>query len=227
MWGTIISFVLGFAAGCGFKEIVIGSKSNKNSKDTPKNSVKFANKSADLKSMVVSTGQTEPQNPEDVNGFNLSLINYLFDEYNVDLVDANSFSNLLRAIENTTYRQTLQLFVDKAKTAEQLYYMLENESSKDVILQLKNTTQRVILPMRIIDKLLSDRNIMLEQGIYSETKMQLLVSYSVTNGLKSFQKSLGNSMSNFVAKYESGDDVESLYMEIYTNIKDTLDYLEN
>ena len=80
---------------------------------------------------------------------------------------------------------------------------------------------------QIINKLLINRKITLERDVLSETKIQILVSYSVTNGLKSFQKSLGNSMSNFVAKYEAWDDVESLYIEIYTNIKDTLDYLEN
>lgn len=225
MWGHVISFVLGFAAGCGFKDIIKDSRLKKKQKES---GYIIPNKNnSQYKSKQNSSEQQSGPIESFVDGFNLKTISYLFEEYNVELVDANSFSNLLRSIENTIYRQTLQLFVDKAKSADLLYNMLENESSQDIIIVPINSVQKVILSEQIINKLLINRKITLERDVLSETKIQILVSYSVTNGLKSFQKSLGNSMSNFVAKYESGDDVESLYMEIYTNIKDTLDYLEN
>lgn len=225
MWGTIISFVLGFAAGCGFKEIIGKQKADKSTtpKRTPTMSHPVINRTYNTRRNQVETVSV----PENNNGFNLNSISYLFSEFNVQLADVNSFTNLLRTIENTTYTQTLQYFVDNATTPIALYNLLEHGSSKDIIVKPTYSSSKTILPDAIINKLLSDRKIDYTQISSAKDKVQILVSYAVTKGLKSFQQSMGNSLNEFVEKNKDNQDVDSLYREIYANIKETLNYLIN
>ena len=76
-----------------------------------------------------------------------------------------------------------------------------------------------------IGQLLSSRKLDVPDSASREYLIQLLVSYSVTKGLKSFTDSLGRSLNEFMERYAKGENVESLYCEIMRNIKDTLSYI--
>lgn len=220
MWSTLITFVLGFAAGCGFKEIITASKKQKTG---------YCKKNGRIDSSYIQSSQ--PSQEDNVSlgspnmGFNLDSIAYVFSEYNVPLVDANSFANLLRAIENRTFTQTLQYFVDNASTPEMLYKLLENESSRDLVLIPRYSAKKIIIPDSLINKLLSERQLNAASNATTPEKIQLLVFFAITKGLKAFQNTTGNSLNEFLENYEKGLNVESLYEEIYGNIKDTLEFL--
>lgn len=219
MWGTLITFVLGFAAGCGFKEIITASRKPANGH--------IQNKSG-FDSGYISSQSSRGENVNSGSsntGFNLDSIAYLFSEYNVPLVDANSFANLLRSIENKTFTQTLQYFVDNASSSQMLYELLEKEISKDLVLTPHFSAKKIIIPDSLINKLLSERQLNAASNAMPTEKIQLLVSFAVTKGLKAFQNATGNSLNEFLDKYKKGLNVQSLYEEIYGNIKDTLEFL--
>lgn len=220
MWSTLITFVLGFAAGCGFKEIITVSKKQKNGFNPTKGGIdsNYIQSSLHTHEDNVSLGSHSMD-------FNLDSIAYVFSEYNVPLVDANSFANLLRVIENKTFTQTLQYFVDNASTPEMLYKLLENESSKDLVLMPRYSVKKIIIPDNLINKLLSERQLNAASNATATEKIQLLISFAITKGLKAFQNTTGNSLNEFLENYEKGLNVQSLYEEIYGNIKNTLEYL--
>lgn len=226
MLSTIITFALGFAAGCSMREIIRKSKAQRsetNSASHPE--FKKPLSTPHRATMSVSKSAVQRDSNSSTCGFNLASIEYLFNDYNIRLIDENSFSNLLRAIENATYKQTLQLFVEKATSPELLYNLIENETSKDVVMKQRHSYKVINLPEDIIDKLIASRSLEAASIHTVNEKVQLLLSFSVSNGLKSFQSSMGNSLEDFINKFQAGDDVKTLYMEIYNNIKDTYNYL--
>jgi|GEM_PF-5741171 len=222
MWSTLITFVLGFASGCGFKEIITASKKQRNG---------YSAQNERLDSNYIQSSQPTHEEKASLGspnmGFNLDSISYVFSEYNVPLVDANSFANLLTAIENKTFAQTLQYFVDNASTPEMLYKLLENETSKDLVLLPRYSTNKIIIPDSLINKLLSGRQLNAAFNATATEKIQLLVSFAITKGLKAFQNTTGNSLNEFLESYEKGLNVQSLYEEIYGNIKDSLEFLSH
>ena len=215
----IILIALGFAAGYLIKELLgLGKKEKStNPSDQSEPRPKF---DTDRQSTV-----NEPQARVKEDGFNLASISYLFKEYNVQLNSANSFANLLRAIENSTYANTLKLFVNEATSPEQLYSMLEYGKTKDIKISPVPSTESVAISDTILSKMLSDRKLQTDEQLTPEDKVQILISYSVTKGYKSFQKSMGNSLKEFYDRYLKGQNVDSCYQEIYNNIKDTWEFL--
>ena len=219
----IISVALGFAAGFGFKEIISKPKS-KAGVDSRKSA--SAHKATFSKPMMTTPSSSScPPRENLTQGYNLMAIESLFKQFETPLHDANSFSNLLKNIELRTYTETLQYFADKAVDSAALYNLVETESSNDIVLTPQPTSKEVILPDGMIGQLLSSRKLDVPAGTSREEKIQILVSYSVTKGLKTFTDSLGRSLSAFMERYSKGVDTESLYKEIMGNIQETLSYL--
>lgn len=223
MLQIIISVALGFAAGYGFREIFSKPKSkmDADTRESASNHRSVMPKVSipNTPSPIATQRKNKPQ------GFNLMTIEPLFKEFNTTLNDSNSFSNLLKAIEIRTYTKTLQFFSDTAIDPTSLYQLIETESSKDIKLCPIFASKEIIITDTNIGQLLSSRKLDVPNSTSREDLIQLLVSYSVTKGLKSFTDSLGRSLNEFMECYAKGENVESLYCEIMSNIKDTLSYL--
>lgn len=217
MFAHLITLVLGFAAGCTFKELLDKSslKSKLNNKPHHMNSP-AAHLSFPTEKDISKSTYTD---------FSLQSLKTTFDLYNVQLLNAGSFGILLRQIRNTCYKDILKLFLEKANTPETLVAMLKSQTTPNRDFEISCSVGNPYISEDIINNYISEEGINISEIKTNTEKVKFLLSLYYTKGIDDFKQTLGSYMSDILSAYEQGDNLTDIYNDIMSHMKKRYDYL--
>lgn len=217
-----LGMIFGFVAGCSLKDLIL-SKTNQYCKS---HQIKTDEK-LEVKQYKtsMSTENTTNISNSNIKEFNLCSIQTLFDKYQVEIIGVNSFSILLDKLERVTYIETIKQFSSSVKTSEDLFNLIEKGETINEIIHLDNCVNKIMISENNINQLLMQNNINQTSACTLEEKVQLLISFYVSKGLKQFQKTMGPSLEQFMSNYKDKKNVSFLFDGIMNNINKALSYL--
>lgn len=205
----LIAGALGFALGCKYKDCLCKKESSKDD------------------SRVIATPVEIPTHTSSdvLSGFSLKRIEYLFSLFKTPLNSANSFAMLLDAIEEQSYIDILKLISTKVDSPKSLYDFLNQESYTPVSYEIKNGYGQPEISDAQLDAILAQNKIDSRELKDSAQKVEFLLSLYQGKGVKRFQESFGNDLSQFLNRYSLNENVQPLYESIISTVERRLQFL--
>lgn len=216
MMTHLITLVLGFAAGCTFKEL-IGKSSSKSSRNTPSH----------ISSPAAQSYHNDVEGGSKINTeeFGLRSLKETFDLYNVKLLNAGSFGILLRHIRSTCYKDILKMFLDKANTPEILIDMLKLQMTPAYNFEVSNSVGSPYISVDKLNDYISKEGISVSEFKSNVEKVKFLLSLYYAKGIDDFKQTLGSYMSDILSAHEQGEDISEIYIKIMDLVKSRYNYL--
>lgn len=210
---TIISILvagaLGFALGCKYKDCLCKKTSNQETQE--------------IISMPVEI--QAPIHAHEPSGFSLKKLANLFSKFKTPLNSANSFALLLDAIEEQSYVEILKQIASKADSPKSLYDFFNQESYNPMSYEIQKAYGQPEISDAQLDAILSQNKINAHELKDSTQKVEFLLTLYQGKGVKRFQESFGNDLSQFLNRYSSNENVQPLYESIISTVKRRLQFL--
>lgn len=215
MWTNVICSILGFVAGCSFRELLGKKKKRSDSAQriypSPVEEQKDYNKNIEKKQCN--------------NAFSLNSIIEVFLTYNVDMIGASSFGVLRRKIKSDCYKNLLKLFIDKATSPEKMVTMLKENTTPTFVLNLKPSTQPPFIDEEKLDKYIKEENASPNEIGTMDEKVKFLLTMSYGRGIENFKITLGAYLTEILDGAERGEDITELYLQAMKIIKSRYEYV--
>lgn len=216
MWSHIIIAILGFAAGCTFKEL-LSSKGGSNpqaNQESPQSNT--------IPPLIPSVPTHQPMMVKD---FSLSSIKYVFDDNNVQLINSGSFGVLLRTIRDNSYKKLLKLFIDEAKSPKDLVSLLKNGITPTFEVRPTSSSAAPYIEEEKLDNYISQEGVSTSNFKSCRDKAVFLLSLNHNKGIDDFKKTLGIYMTEILELDKNGMDITDLYNQIMKIISDRYSYI--
>lgn len=215
MWTHVICSILGFVAGCSFRELLGKKKTRRDSSKriypSPVEEQKDYKKNIEKKQCN--------------NAFSLNSIIEVFLTYNVDMIGASSFGVLRRKIKSDCYKNLLKLFIDKATSPEKMVTMLKENTTPTFVLNLKPSTQPPFIDEEKLDKYIKEENASPNEIGTMDEKVKFLLTMSYGRGIENFKTTLGAYLTEILDGDERGEDITELYQQAMKIIKSRYEYV--
>lgn len=217
MFSHLITFVLGFAAGCTFKELL-------DKKKTPSATSCHITPSIQAPTSCQNNTDNEKTFNQSTD-FSLQSLKNTFDTYNVKLTNAGSFGILLDQIRSSCYKDILKCFLDKANTPSALVDMLKMQTTPNKKFSLTHSLEPPYISKEQIDSSIVKEGVSLSEFDSYEDKVVFLLSLYYAKGIDDFKKTLGSYMSDILSAEEKGTDITDLYENIMRLIRNRYSYI--
>lgn len=205
----LIAGALGFALGCKYKDCLCKKESSKD------------NSRINIKPIVIK----QPSASASTSGFSLKRIEEVFSRFKTPLNSANSFAMLLDAIEEQSYIDILKQIKAIVKTPSSLYDFLNEESYNPISYKIKEAQGQPEISNAQLDVILSQNNVDAHILESSAQKVEFLLTLYQGKGVKRFQESFGNELSQFMNRYSSNEEVLPLFESIMATVERRLHFL--
>lgn len=225
MWTHLITLIVGFVAGCKFNDLLgkgnardMFDKSSKSSiHENPFNSPKEKKNS--------ENGNNSGYNPTVTNGFSLTSIKHVFDNYGIDIINSGSFNVLLREVRNQCYKNILRNIVEKATSADKLLDLLRTETTPTFVINVLPSNKEPLLEETKLDELIRLENINPSEIGNATEKVKFLLTLSHTRGIEDFKNTLGSYFSEMIDRADSNEDVSELYERIMKTVRNRYEFM--
>lgn len=222
MWKNVICSILGFVAGCSFRDLLqtkrIKKDNNRRSHTSPTeghhNGIKHIDELSGSKN-----------NQFENEKFSLNAIKDVFSAYNVELINYGSFSILLREIKYNCYKNLLKMFIDKATSAEKLVAMLKEDITPAFVVDIKPSSQSPFISDKELDEYIKGEGAMPDEIGTREEKVKFLLTISHAHGVENFRNILGGYLTEILECAEHGEDITELYQHIIKIIESRYEYV--
>ena len=157
--------------------------------------------------------------------FSLYSLELVFNQYNIPITSDYSFSRLLDAIEKNSYVKLLTHIDCEILSQKSLYEFLENENFNIANFKILNSTKEPYITEEGLIKIFEKESLDYSLLKTPQEKVEFLLSLAQGKGTKRFQKSFGNDLSNFIDKYNLGEDTEVIFNSIKSTVHSRLEFL--
>lgn len=171
------------------------------------------------------TGISSKESNDMTSRFSLYSLELVFNQYNIPITSDYSFSRLLDAIEKNAYVKLLTHIDCEIISSKSLYEFLENENFNITNFKMLNSTKEPYLTEEGLIKIFEKEGMDYSQLETPQEKVEFLLALAQGKGTKRFQKSFGNDLSNFIDKYNLGEDTEVLFNSIKSTVHSRLEFL--
>lgn len=216
MFSHLITFALGFAAGCTFKEILEKRKGKSISQRD------FSIQDSHVPSCADTNTRTEDTSTSD---FSLQSLKSIFSMYNVDLLTVSSFGILLRKVRSTSYKDILKLFIEEASTPEIMVEMLKEQTIPDKNFVIESSSGSPYISKEKLESYIIEEGVSIAEFKTNNDRVRFLLSLYYAKGIDDFKNTLGSDMSDILTFHENGDDIDDAYNGIMKLIKSRYEYL--
>lgn len=220
MFSHLITFVLGFAAGCTFTELL-------KKKRTPS----AASQNGTQNKQLPASSYTSLNNASNENvcnqtdNFSLQSLKETFDSYNVKITNAGSFGILLEEIRSSCYKDLLKSFLDKVDTPQTLIEMLKTQTTPNKVFSISHSTLAPFISKEQLDSYLVKDGVSTSEFDSNSNEIKFLLSLYYAKGIDDFKNTLGSYLSDILSAHERGVDITELYENIMKIIKSRYEYL--
>lgn len=220
MWTHLISSIVGFIAGCSFRDLL-------GKKNTRKDSTKriYPSTTDERRYHEVSSQKHLEENQYNNATFSLNAIQEVFSTYNVDIIAASSFGVLRRKIKSDCYKNLLKLFIDKATSPEKMVTMLKDNMTPTFVLNLKPSIEPPLINEEKLNKYIKEENASPNEIGTIEEKVKFLLTMSYVRGIENFKRALGAYLTEILDGAEHGEDITELYSQAMKIIKSRYEYV--
>lgn len=217
MFSNLITFVLGFASGCTFKELFDKRKPS---------STTLSHITPNIDVLSSCKNNNDKEKPFDQSAdFSLQSLKDTFDAYNVKMINAGSFGILLEQIQSSCYKDILECFLDKANTPIALVEMLKIQTTPNKEFFLTHSEESPYISEGQIDSYIVKEGGALPEFASCEDKVLYLLSLYYAKGIDDFKNSLGSYISDILSAEEKGTDITDLYESIMRLIRNRYSYI--
>lgn len=220
MWTNVICSILGFVAGCSFRDL-LGKKKTRG--DSPKRI--YPSPVKERKDYKITENKNLEKDQSNNSAFSLNAIHEVFSTYNVDMISASSFGVLRRKIKSDCYKNLLKLFIDKATSPEKMVTMLKENTTPTFVLNLKPSTQPPFIDEEKLDKYIKEENASPDEIGTMDEKVKFLLTMSYGRGIENFKITLGAYLTEILDGAERGEDITELYLKAMKIIKSRYEYV--
>lgn len=220
MWTHLIALIVGFAAGCKFKDLFCITGNSKNSQ-TIKSQCDISENT--VKSFSFNAKDSENNSRE---SFSLSSIKYLFDEYGVKLINAGSFNVLLREIRNKCYNDIIKKIVTTATSPELLVDMLKTETVPSFSVDIVPSNEAPFIDVSKLDELIKIENVNPNEVQGVDEKVSFLLTLSHTKGIADFKNTLSFYFSDIIKSAEANEDITEKYEQVMKILKNRYEFMK-
>lgn len=225
MWTHLITLIVGFAAGCKIKDLLgdtnVRDFFGKFRNGQPHN---YSHNSPRVNQIPIV--EQTPRSSTANTGFSLRSIQQVFNEYHVELLNANSFNVLLREIRNSCYKNILRTIVEKATSADKLVEILKSESTPTFSISIIPSNSVPFFEEEKIDDLIRQENISPQQVGSIDEKVKFLLTLSHSRGIEDFKNTLGAYFNEIMTQYENHEDITGLYEQIMKTINRRYEFMK-
>lgn len=220
MWTHIIALIVGFAAGCKFKDLFCINVNNKNSQ-TIKSQCDIAE----------NTVKSSPSIAKDLENnqresFSLSSISYLFDDYGVKVINAGSFNVLLREIRNKCYSDIIKKIVTTATSPQLLVDLLKTETIPSFSVNIIPSNKAPFIDILKLDELIKRENVNPNEIQGVDEKVSFLLTLSHTKGIADFKNTLSFYFSDIMKSAEANEDITEKYEQVMKILKNRYEFMK-
>lgn len=225
MWTHLITLLVGFAAGCKIRDLlgedrINGFWNSSKSKFSPH--VKFSTPANEASTYTTNCTNSRPSGSR---GFSLQSIRHIFNENNVELINAGSFNILLREIRNHSYKSILRNIVENATSPDKLVHLLQNEVTPSFMVNIKPAEGAPYIETSKLDEYIYQEKINPSDVGDTADKVKFLLTLSHTRGIEDFKKTLGPYFTDIIKHANSNDDVSEMYVEIMKIVRNRYEFM--
>lgn len=225
MWTHLITFIVGFAAGCKIRDLlgedkINGSGNSFISKLSPH--VTFLTPANE--GSTYTTNCTNSRSSES-RGFSLQSIRHIFNENNVELINAGSFNVLLREVRNHSYKSLLRNIVENATSPDKLVHLLQNEVTPSFVVNIKPAEGAPYIETSKLDESIYQEKINPSDVGDTTEKVKFLLTLSHTRGIEDLKKTLGPYFNDIIKHANSNEDVSEMYVEIMKIVRNRYEFM--
>lgn len=220
MWTHLIALIVGFAAGCKFKDLFCISENSRSSQtiksqcDISENTVKSSSSNAKV---------SENNSRE---SFSLASIKYLFDDYGVKLINAGSFNVLLREIRNKCYNDIIKKNVTTATSPQLLVDLLKTETVPSFSVDIIPSNKAPFIDVSKLDELIKRENVNPNEVQGVDEKVSFLLALSHTRGIADFKNTLSFYFSVIIKSAEANEDIAEKYEQVMKILKTRYEFIK-
>lgn len=220
MWTHLIALIVGFAAGCKFKDLFCISGNSRSSQtiksqyDISENTVKSSSSNAKV---------SENNSRE---SFSLASIKYLFDDYGVKLINAGSFNVLLREIRNKCYNDIIKKIVTTATSPQLLVDLLKTETVPSFSVDIIPSNKAPFIDVSKLDELIKRENVNPNEVQGVDEKVSFLLALSHTRGIADFKNTLSFYFSDIIKSAEANEDIAEKYEQVMKILKTRYEFIK-
>lgn len=220
MWTHLIALIVGFAAGCKFKDLFCISENSRSSQtiksqcDISENTVKSSSSNAKV---------SENNSRE---SFSLASIKYLFDDYGVKLINAGSFNVLLREIRNKCYNDIMKKIVTTATSPQLLVDLLKTETVPSFSVDIIPSNKAPFIDVSKLDELIKRENVNPNEVQGVDEKVSFLLALSHTRGIADFKNTLSFYFSDIIKSAEANEDIAEKYEQVMKILKTRYEFIK-
>lgn len=220
MWTHLIALIVGFAAGCKFKDLFCISENSRSSQtiksqcDISENTVKSSSSNAKV---------SENNSRE---SFSLASIKYLFDDYGVKLINAGSFNVLLREIRNKCYNDIIKKNVTTATSPQLLVDLLKTETVPSFSVDIIPSNKAPFIDVSKLDELIKRENVNPNEVQGVDEKVSFLLALSHTRGIADFKNTLSFYFSDIIKSAEANEDIAEKYEQVMKILKTRYEFIK-
>lgn len=210
---ALVGAAVGFALGCKYKDVLSARNSSKGS---------YRNSIQRPEPIVYVSPQTNVPS----NGFPLSSIKHIFQEYNTPLDSSNSFTLLLESIKQNSYFSLLKEIIKRVETPKDLYDFINQESFNVKNYSFSLSSSGPFISDEELDKIIMNENVS-DSNILngSKEKIEFLLTLYQAKGTKRFEESFGRNLKTFIDLYEKNEDTSALFESIMETMRKRVDYM--
>lgn len=226
MWTHLITLAVGFAAGCKIKDLldngrITGFGNKFKSKHTSYVKVHTpTNESSTHTTNYVESHQSKS------NDFSLQSIRHIFNDNNVELINAGSFNALLRQVRNHSYKNILKNIVENATSPEKLVHLLRTGVTPSFTINIIPADDAPYIETTKLDDYISLEKINPSDVGDTTEKVRFLLTLSHTRGIEDFKNTLGPYFSEIIQLADSNEDVSEMYAQIMKIVRNRYDFME-
>lgn len=219
MWTHLIALIVGFAAGCKFKDLFCIS-GNSRSSQTIKSQCDIS------ENTVKSSSNAKVSENNSRESFSLASIKYLFDDYGVKLINAGSFSVLLREIRNKCYNDIIKKIVTTATSSQLLVDLLKTETVPSFSVDIIPSNKAPFIDVSKLDELIKRENVNPNEVQGVDEKVSFLLTLSHTRGIADFKNTLSFYFSDIIKSAEANEDIAEKYEQVMKILKTRYEFIK-